>query len=72
MIYEPHQFEVVSNGMIDKVVFSDDTINAVRRVLSGEERVNGDVLFFATPACDFSAWAEAVETIQGHTFWKAK
>ena len=67
-----NQFQVVSNGAINRVVPTESTINAVQAALNGEKSVDDDVLYFATPTCNFGNWAIFDKQIGGHYFWKAK
>lgn len=72
VIYAKNQFQVVSNGAINRVVPTESTINAVQAALNGEKSVDDDVLYFATPTCNFGNWAIFDKQIGGHYFWKAK
>ncbi|MBP3950675.1 cell wall hydrolase [Bacillus sp. YZJH907-2] len=70
VIYQPGQFQVVSNGLIDRRKPSEKSKTAVTEALNTD---NGDALYFYNPEIATNRWLDqltTVEVIGDHTFKK--
>lgn len=70
VIYQPGQFQVVSNGLIDRRKPSEKSKTAVTEALNTD---NGDSLYFYNPKIATNRWLDqltTVEVIGDHTFKK--
>lgn len=71
VIFEPKQFQPVSNGAINQEP-TEDALNATIEALKGVTVVSDEVDCFAHKTINFSSWAVYNSTIGNHSFWVAK
>jgi N-acetylmuramoyl-L-alanine amidase len=72
VVYAPHQFSPVANGMINEPA-SDDSIRAAKELLSTYKGDPNGALFFYNPAKTSDQWIRTrtvIETIGNHIFSK--
>lgn len=71
VIFEPRQFQPVSNGAIYNKP-TEEAVNATLDALRGTIIVPEEVDCFANKKIDFSSWANYYITIGNHKFWVSK
>jgi N-acetylmuramoyl-L-alanine amidase len=72
VVYAPHQFSPVANGMINKPA-SDDSIRAAKEVLSTYHGDSNGAIYFFNPGATSDHWIrtrQVVERIGNHIFSK--
>jgi N-acetylmuramoyl-L-alanine amidase len=74
VVYQPKQFEPVSNGALDRAEPDARTLEAVGRVMAGEDYSQGALYFRTIAGATPSCWHERALTRLfdhgGHRFYK--